>query len=175
MNKRWAKNCATNFKIRWYAFFNIWKINKQKNWAMCFQICKYAFLTFEKRMSKKIVSGILRFVSMLHFNISKSDEQKIALGILRFVSMLSLIFEKVMSKKIVPGIFRFVSMLFQCDYFLVWMGVIGIFGICMYAFFNIWKRDEQKNCARYFQIRKYVFLVFEKAMSKKLCQVFSDL
>ena len=56
-------------------------------------------------------------------------------GILRFVSMLFLIFEKGMSKKTVPGILRFVSMLFL------------IFE----------KGDEQKNCARYFEIRKYAF------------------
>ena len=29
------------------------------------------------------------------------------------------------------------------------------------------KGDEQKNCARYFEIRKYAFLIFEKGMSKK--------
>ena len=50
-----------------------------------------------------------------------------------------------MSKKTVPGILRFVSMLFL------------IFE----------KGDEQKNCARYFEIRKYAFLIFEKGMSKK--------
>ena len=31
------------------------------------------------------------------------------------------------------------------------------------------KRDEQKNCVRNFQIRKYAFLIFEKKwMSKKI-------
>ena len=40
-----------------------------------------------------------------------------------------------MSKEIVPGILRFVSMLFL------------IFE----------KSDEQKSCARYFEIRKYAF------------------
>ena len=40
-----------------------------------------------------------------------------------------------MSKKIAPGILRFVSMLF----------------------FNIWKSNEQKNWARYSEIRKYAF------------------
>ena len=29
-----------------------------------------------------------------------------------------------------------------------------------YAFFNIWKSDEQKSCASYFQISKYAFLIF---------------
>ena len=56
-------------------------------------------------------------------------------GILRFVSMLFLIFEKGMSKKTVPGILRFVSMLFL------------IFE----------KGNKQKNCAKYFEIRKYAF------------------
>ena len=27
---------------------------------------------------------------------------------------------------------------------------------------------SKKNCARYFKIRKYAFLIFEKAMSKKI-------
>ena len=27
---------------------------------------------------------------------------------------------------------------------------------------------SKKNCARYFTIRKYAFLIFEKAMSKKI-------
>ena len=48
------------------------------------------------------------------------------------------------SKRTVPGILRFISMLFL------------IFE----------KGDEQKNCAGYFEIRKYVFLIFEKGMSK---------
>ena len=102
------------------------------------------------------MSGILRFVSILFLIFEKGDEQKncaryfeirkYALflifgkgmsknavpGILRFVRMLFLIFEKRMSKKTVPGILRFVSMLFL------------IFE----------KGDEQKNCARYFEIPK---------------------
>ena len=27
---------------------------------------------------------------------------------------------------------------------------------------------SKKNCARYFKIRKYAFLIFEEAMSKKI-------
>ena len=42
---------------------------------------------------------------------------------------------KAMSKKIAFEIFRFVSM----------------------PFFNIWKGEEQKNCARNFKICKYAF------------------
>ena len=45
-----------------------------------------------------------------------------------------------------PGNLRFVSMLFL------------IFE----------EGDEQKNCARYFEIGKYAFLTFEKGMSKKI-------
>ena len=30
------------------------------------------------------------------------------------------------------------------------------------------KRDEQKNCAKLFEIRKYAFLICEKGMSKKI-------
>ena len=52
-----------------------------------------------------------------------------------------------MSKKTVPGILRFVSMLFL------------IFE----------KGDEQKNCARYFEIRKYAFLIFGKGDELKNC------
>ena len=53
--------------------------------------------------------------------------------------------KKGISKKTAPGILRFVSMLFL------------IFE----------KGDKKKNCARYFEIRKYAFLIFEKGMSKK--------
>ena len=52
-----------------------------------------------------------------------------------------------MCKNTVPGILRFVSMLFL------------IFE----------KGDEQKNCARYFEIRKYAFLIFEKGDEQKNC------
>ena len=45
-----------------------------------------------------------------------------------------------MNKKIVPEVLRFVSLIFQ---------------------------QLAKNCARYFQIRKHAFLIFENAMSKK--------
>ena len=57
-----------------------------------------------------------------------------------------------MGKKIVPKILRFLSMLFL----------------------NISNSNEQKNCSSYFQIPKYAFLRIEKAMRKKLFQVFSD-
>ena len=42
--------------------------------------------------------------------------------------------------------------------------------------FVIFKKEmSKKNCPRYFQIRKYAFRkIFEKGMSKKLYQVFSD-
>ena len=56
-------------------------------------------------------------------------------GVLRFVSMFFQYLKKGISKKTVPGILRFVSMLFL------------IFE----------KGDEQKNCARYFEICKYAF------------------
>ena len=52
-----------------------------------------------------------------------------------------------MSKNTVPGILRFVSMLF-----LVFE-----------------KGDEQKKCARYFEIHKYAFLIFEKGDERKKC------
>ena len=52
-----------------------------------------------------------------------------------------------MNKKNVPGILRFVSM----------------------PFLIFEKGDEQKNCARYFEIRKYAFLIFEKGDEQKNC------
>ena len=52
-----------------------------------------------------------------------------------------------MCKKTVPGILRFLCMLFL------------IFE----------KGDKQKNCARYFEIRKYAFLIFEKGDEQKNC------
>ena len=52
-----------------------------------------------------------------------------------------------MSKKIVPGILRFVSMLFL------------IFE----------KGDQQKNCARYFEICKYAFFnIWKRGWAKKI-------
>ena len=36
------------------------------------------------------------------------------------------------------------------------------------SFFNIWKSEEQKKCARYLQILKYAFLIFKKVMSEKI-------
>ena len=54
-----------------------------------------------------------------------------------------------MSKKIAPGIFRFVSML------------------C----FNIWKSNEQKHCARNFEIRKYAFSNIWKSDEQKVAPV----
>ena len=59
------KNPAKCFKIRKDIFFNISKIDEQKNCSRNFKIRKYAFLIFEKGMSKKILPGDLRFVSML--------------------------------------------------------------------------------------------------------------
>ena len=49
------------------------------------------------------------------------------------------------SKKTVSAILKFVSMLFL----------------------TFTKEDQQKNCARYFKIRKYPFLIFEKGIHKK--------
>ena len=63
-----------------------------------------------------------------------------------------------MSKKIVSGFLRFVSMLF-----LIFekgdeqKNCARYFEICKYAFLIFEKGDEQKNCARYFEIRKYAF------------------
>ena len=55
-----------------------------------------------------------------------------------------------MCKKTVPGILRFVCMLFL------------IFE----------KGDKQKNCAGYFEIRKYAFFnIWKRGCAKKLCQV----
>ena len=61
--------------------------------------------------------------------------------------MLVLIFEKVMNEKIAPGILRFVSM----------------------VFFNIWRSDEQKNCARYFEICKAAIFNIWKSDGQKNC------
>ena len=80
-------------------------------------------------------------------------------------------------KKTVPGIFRFVSMLF-----LIFeegdeqKNCARYFQIRKYAFFPMFeKKNGQKNCARYFQIHKYAFFILEKGDEQKNCQVFSDL
>ena len=46
-------------------------------------------------------------------------------------------FWKVHKQKIVLGIFRFVNMPFNVIIFLVWTGVIEIFGVCVYVFISI--------------------------------------
>ena len=64
-----------------------------------------------------------------------------------------------MSKKTVPGIFRFVSMLLLIFEKENGKNCARFFQIFKYAFLIFEKGDEQKNCARYFQIRKYAFLM----------------
>ena len=59
-------------------------------------------------------------------------------GVLRFLSIFCLIFKKRGSAKQL------------CQVFQDFQGY----------FFNILKRDKQKNFARYFEIRKYAFLTF---------------
>ena len=49
-----------------------------------------------------------------------------------------------------PGILRFANM-----HFLIFK-----------------KKNEQKDCARYFEIGKYAFLIFEKGMSKDCARYF---
>ena len=41
------------------------------------------------------------------------------------------------------------------------------FKVSNYAFFNIGKSDEHKNCAANFQICKCPFLLFDQGMSEK--------
>ena len=84
-----------------------------------------------------------------------------------------LLFKKAITKKAVPGISAFVSM-----YFLIFENGIckntgpGILRFVCMLCFNISKGDKQKDCARYFKICNYAFSIFEKEISKKLCQVF---
>ena len=60
-------------------------------------------------------------------------------------------------------VLRFVSMLF-----LIFekrgqvKNCARYFEIRKYAFLIFKKGDEQKNCTRYFEIRKYAFLIFKK-------------
>ena len=56
-----------------------------------------------------------------------------------------------------PSIFRFISMLFLMFEKGMSKKTARYFQICKYAFLIFEKGDEQKNCARYFQIRKYAF------------------
>ena len=52
----------------------------------------------------------------------------------------------------------------------------GIFRFVDVLFLIFEKGNEEKNSARYCEIRKYAFVIFEKKKKKKkLCQVFSDL
>ena len=34
-------------------------------------------------------------------------------------------------------------------------------------FLNIWRKDQQKICVRFFRICRYALLIFEKGVSKK--------
>ena len=43
--------------------------------------------------------------------------------------------------------------------------VSGFLGFISILFLIFEKRDKQKKCARYFEIRKYAFLIFEKGIS----------
>ena len=67
-----------------------------------------------------------------------------------------------------PGILRFVSMLF-----LIFekgdkkKNCARYFETRKYAFLIFEKGDKQNNCARYFEIRKYFFLIFEKEHKQK--------
>ena len=90
-------------------------------------------------MSKKTGLCIFRFVSMFFLIFEKGMSKKTGPGIFRFVSMLLLLFEKGMSKNTGPGISRFVSMLFNVIInviILVWKGIIVVFEVCMYAFYD---------------------------------------
>ena len=62
------KNCVRCFKIRKYAFFNIWKNDEEKSGASLLRLVSILFLIVEKAMSKRTVPGILRLVSM-PFNV----------------------------------------------------------------------------------------------------------
>ena len=97
------------------------------------------FLIFEKGVSTKTVPGILRFVSILFLIFEKRNKQKTAPGILRFVGMLFFDIWKRNEQKSCASYFEISKYAFQCDYFLIWMGVIGIFGVCKYPLliFNI--------------------------------------
>ena len=78
------------------------------------------------------IACIIVFMWIVSFKIIISMKW----GILRFVSMLFLIFEKGMSKKKKK--------------------TARYFKICMF-FLIFEKGDEQRNCARYFEICKYAF------------------
>ena len=92
------------------------------------------FLIFEKDISKKLCE-YFEIHEYPFFNILKFNKQKTVPSILRLVNMRFLIFEMGISKKTVPAILRFVSI----------------------PFLTFTKEDQQKNCARYFKIRNYVF------------------
>ena len=137
------KNCAKNFKIRSCALFNIWKRDEQK----------------------KIRPGILRLVGMLFLIFGKEMSKKTARRSLRFTSTLFLRFVKEMSKKIAQGISRFGSMLFLI------FGKEMSLKIRKYAFlFNNWQMDEQENCPSNFKIRNYAFFHIWKSDEQKHAQ-----
>ena len=50
----------------------------------------------------------------------------------------------------------------------------GILTFVSMLFLTLKKWDKQKNCARYFKIRKYAFLIFGKGISDKSVPGFSE-
>ena len=46
--------------------------------------------------------------------------------------------------------------------------MLGFLGFVSMLFVIFKKKDEQKNCVRFYRICKYLFLIFEKGMSKKI-------
>ena len=47
--------------------------------------------------------------------------------------------------------------------------VLGFFNICKHTFFSIWKKEQPKNCARFFEdLQIYFFDSLEKGTSKRV-------
>ena len=83
--------------------------------------------------------------------------------IMVFMGIVCMFFMHIVSFKIIilisikRSVLRFVSMLFLIFEKREWAKKLFQVFWDSYAFFNIWKGGEQKNCAGYFEIRKYAF------------------
>ena len=70
-------------------------------------------------------------------------------------------------KKTVLGFLELITILFLIFEKGIWKKLCQVFWDSYVSFFEYFKRGKVKNCARYFEIRKYAFLIIEMGRTKK--------
>ena len=120
-------------------------------------------------MNKKIAPEVWRIVSILFKIFVKVRSKRILPGIFRFGSMLFLSFEEAMNQKPFRGIFRFVSMVLLVFENVLSQKLPHVFSDSEVCSFNNWISDEQNTCSRIFKNRKYAFFNICKSKELKNC------